>query len=233
MTNDASRAMVLLFSITDRGQASKVIMELSEYRIHTHFQAVGVGTATSDMMDLLGLGSIEKDILFSFATRKTADEFMAKVNQTVVHLGRGRGLILVIPISAISRLSRTIIMKRAGEEVMNLEPMYPGAVTKKEEETPYSLILILANHGFSDEIMLTARQAGATGGTLMRSRLVSAEEMEVQVGLEMSADREFLSILCPKDKRNAIMEAVNEKHGLLSPAQGMICALPVEKAFKL
>lgn len=52
-----------------------------------------------------------------------------------------------------------------------------------------SLILIIANHGHTDEIMNTARAAGARGGTILRTRWAGPEDTEQFYGIKIQAEK--------------------------------------------
>ena len=71
MTKD--ERIVMLLSIIRRGKGAQYIKMLKEQGLFLNYQSVGEGTASSEMMDLLGLGNNDKDIMFSFGTYKAVD----------------------------------------------------------------------------------------------------------------------------------------------------------------
>ena len=75
--------MVMLLSIIRRGKGGQYIKMLKENDVVLHFQCVGEGTAPSEMMDILGLGNSEKDIMISFATKSTANRIAASLSKNV------------------------------------------------------------------------------------------------------------------------------------------------------
>lgn len=68
---------------------------------------------------------------------------------------------------------------------------------------------------------------------MIRSRLVGTEDAEKVYGAMLGEEREIITILTSDRNRDAIMETVNTSFGLRSPAQGLLCSLPVDKAYKL
>lgn len=56
------------------------------------------------------------------------------------------------------------------------------------------MILIVANHGHTDEIMNTARAAGARGGTILRSRWAGPEDTEKFYGMKTEAGAMICSV---------------------------------------
>ena len=91
-----------------------------------------------------------------------------------------------------------------------------------------SLIMITVNQGFTDEVMSTAKEAGARGGTVVRGRWVMMDEIEQMKGLTLREEKEIILIVVPREIRNSVMEAVNTHHGLQSEAGAVICSLFVE-----
>ena len=60
-------AMKLILSIVERGQGAAMLRLYRKRHVPIHLQCAGKGTATSEIMDILGLDSSEKDVLISFA----------------------------------------------------------------------------------------------------------------------------------------------------------------------
>jgi len=65
-------SMQLIVSIVERGKGVAMQRLYDRRQIFLHVQCNGRGTATSEIMDILGLGSSEKDVVFSFAARSSA-----------------------------------------------------------------------------------------------------------------------------------------------------------------
>ena len=96
-----------------------------------------------------------------------------------------------------------------------------------------SLILIAVNQGHTDEVMATAREAGAHGGTVIRARWAGTEEGGQFYGISLQTEKEIIAIVSSVSGRNAIMEVINKKHGLQTKAGAMICSLGIDRMVKL
>lgn len=101
------------------------------------------------------------------------------------------------------------------------------------DEQKYSLILISVNQGYADEVMACCKKAGARGGTLIRARQFSNEETESLFGAAFTPEREIIAIVTTRDKRAAVMDSVNARHGVRSESGAVVLALPVEEIAKL
>ena len=95
-------------------------------------------------------------------------------------------------------------------------------------QSNYALILATVNQGFSDEVMDTARSAGATGGTIIRGRRRGMEAPIHFWGVSLQEEQEIIAIVAPRDKKKDIMTAISREHGPKSAAQGVVLSLPVE-----
>ena len=102
-----------------------------------------------------------------------------------------------------------------------------------KNEHNHQLILISVDQGYSDLVMQTAKVAGATGGTIIKGRLADSEHFIELSQVAISEEREIICILASQTVSAAIMDSVNQKFGLTSEAHGVVCAVPVEKAYKI
>ena len=133
------------------------------------------------------------------------------------------------------------LCKAKYEEVYGIPLTYGEKENEEteEEQAPmknehkYSLVLIAVNQGYTDAVMQAARQAGATGGTIIRARLAADDTAEQFHGFNLSSEKEIVAILTADTIKESVMNAVNSQFGLKSEAQGMVLSLPVDKAFKI
>ena len=226
MSAKEENPMVLILSILERGKG-KSYMEMMRTRdIHFHSQTMGFGTAPSEMMDILGLGSNDKDIILSIAPQQTINALAVNLRESLGS-SRYRGLMMELKLSAVNRLAAEMISRTT------TQPTQTKGEEEMRNEYNHQLLLISVNQGCTDQVMHTARGAGAMGGTIIRSRLTEAGIM-AQFGIqEVMEAREIIMILAASNIATNIMDAVNKAHGIRSEANGIIFALPVERAFKV
>ncbi len=220
-----SERMMLLLTITKRGEGSFIVNSLNSHGIVWHLRAVGQGTASSEMMDILGIGSRDKDIVVSLAARRAAESFTMELESNPT-LGRGHGIMMVIPLSAINNLT-AVLASRAASKLSVQE----ADITMKNEYK-HSLVLIAVNRGYADEVMQAARKAGATGGTVIKANLADNESGEL-LGITLEEERDIVAIMVPDTIRDTLMENVNRELGMRSDAQAIICSVGVDKAMRI
>ena len=218
-------SMKLILSIVERGQGAAMLRLYRKRYVPIHIQCAGKGTATSVFMDILGLGSTEKDVLISFAAASAAKKLFHDLdNELRGHTG-GAGIVVSVPVSGLNSLVANLAayhvegLKEKGEE--------------KVERTENSLILVVCARGCTDDVMSTAKAHGARGGTVIKGRLSGRKALEQAYEVELKSEREIVAIVVPTDLRAPIMEAINTEHGLRSEAQAALCSLPIEQIVRL
>lgn len=98
---DATLRLSLLVAIVDRNQGEKVTKIMNTDNLSFNFIFLGRGTASSDLLNYLGLGETEKDVVLSAAPSEKIPMLMERLNQEL-HLDKpGHGVAFTIPISSV------------------------------------------------------------------------------------------------------------------------------------
>ncbi len=231
MSHAREQQIMMVLSVIGRGKGKMYRTTLEKHGIPFHLQTVGFGTAPSEMMDIFGLGSNDKDIVISLSPRAMVEPLAAELARSLDTTPRYGGLMMVISLRAINRLSAEILSRSAAEM---------GDKEKREEsamnsEYKHQMIMISVNQGYTDQVMQTAKGAGATGGTILRARLAGEEKLQQFDAPDTAPDeeKEIIIILASETDAARIMSEVNREHGLKTDAKGMTWAVPVERALKI
>lgn len=223
---DTINRIMMVFSIITRGKAKKYMKTLSEKGIAFHFQTTAFGTAPSEMMDIFGLGTNDKDIVISLAPENVINSYLLDENKSLGGSFEYGGLMICLRLSAISRITAELVTRASGDNALE------GGKKKVKDTQKHQLVLVSVNQGYIDAVMETAKTAGAMGGTVLRARLAESGMME-QLGESVQAEREIITIFAPAGTASKIMEAINKEHGVTTEANGIVLALPVDKAYKI
>ncbi len=223
---DINDRIMLMFSIITRGKAKKYMENLNAHGMGFHIQTTAQGTAPSEMMDIFGLGTNDKDIVITLAPEQIINDYALELNKGIGGSFEYGGLMLCVKLIAINRLTAELV-NRASKQ--NEE----GGKRKVKSSLKNQLILVSVNQGYTDAVMETAKAAGAMGGTVLRARLADGGIMEQLGENTVQQERDIITIFAPSTVAAKIMEAVNREHGALSAANGMVLALPVDKAYKI
>ena len=89
------------------------------------------------------------------------------------------------------------------------------------------MIVVIANHGYSEEVMDAARAQGAGGGTVIHAKGTGLEKAEKFLGVSIADEKEMIFIVAKTEMKNAIMRSIMENAGLESRARSVVFSLPV------
>ncbi len=219
--------IMVVFSIITRGKAKKYMETLKANGMGFHVQTTGTGTAPSEMMDIFGLGTNDKDIIITLAPEEIINSSIYNMTSGIGGNFQYGGLMLCIRLSAINRITQELVTRAS--KTTDSE----GGKKKVKSTQKNQLILVSVNQGHTDAVMETAKKAGAMGGTVLRARLVDdgiAEQLGENI---VHQERDIITIFAPTQTAVKIMEDVNREHGALTEANGMVLSVPVDKAFKI
>lgn len=223
---EKNEKLKLLFSVTEDGNRPRVIAYLNERGIRFHTALQGEGTAPTEMLDLLGIGTSAKDVTLSFGTESAMARLCKELDSRLGGVRHARGIFVILPLNAISNLFSTIVIRQAaGKGTETMEETFVS-------ENAHTLICAAVKRGYAEQAAEAARKAGASGGTVLRGRLSGAEDVAKFFGSVLSDEREIVTILTTIPKRAAIMTALNTACGLHTPAEGLVLSLPVDRAYK-
>jgi nitrogen regulatory protein PII len=236
----------LMFFIVDWQKLHIISDIFVEEDVRFYFVTKGVGTANSDILDLLGIGAGEKAVAICLEQPVLVPVLLKEMRRKLGFYTPGTGIAFTVPLSAINDpvllVFKQSILKneKIAEE---LEERAQSARARKnanseegenmESDTShdkfkFDLIFAIVNHGYSDEFMITAREAGASGGTVINARGQAHEGAVKFFGIAVQDEKEIILILTSHEKKVAIMQAVSEAHGLNSKAHGIVFSVPVD-----
>lgn len=218
--------MQLLVSIVERGKGSVLIKHYQTFRIIHHYHTVGRGTAASHLLDTLGFGTAERDIVLSIAPKSTMCQLMQELKDDDRSKLGAQGLAFTMNLSGMTAAMAVALSRVEGRDPERGDSMI-------QQENHHSLILVTVNQGYTDAVMDAAREAGARGGTIIRARWTGAGEVEKFVGITLQAEKEVVAIVASNQIRNTIMEEINRSYGLDTPAQATVISLPVDHTARL
>ncbi len=215
----------LLVFIVDWNK-SKILTEiLKKQYVRFHFICKGKGTATSEILNLLGIGSSEKAVVLCLEPDFRVPVILKEVSKKMGLHSPGTGIAFTIALSGINNPVLQILTQEPNDSIME-------KIEKESDEmknnAKYDLVITVLNQGYSDELMAKAKEAGATGGTVINARRIANEGAVKFFEISVQEEKEIIAILTIRDKKTAIMQAISQSFGLASKAQGIVFSLPVD-----
>lgn len=214
-------ALQALLMITTPKLADKAAKMFQKEKLPLQYRFNAEGTAPSEIMDMLGLGSIDKCVLISITQKQQAEGILKKLRAGLQMNAVNSGIAFTIPLSGVSNL---IIRLLSQKEQSDDKPT--GKDSMSMAETKHALITAVVNRGFSGDVMNAARSAGAMGGTVVHSRQMGDLEATAMWGAD--EEKEIVMILADAESRVAIMQSISEKCGMHSEAKGLVMSMPID-----
>ena len=174
------------------------------------------GTATKNMLDLLGLDSHSRRLFMTVASAEQTKALISEQKKRLYIDAPGNGVTVGIPIKSVGG-SKTLAFLSNGQNVK-------GAPALNYD---YELIMVIANQGATDQVMDAARSAGARGGTVIHGLGTGSKNAEKFYKVSIAAEKEVILIASAADKKTAIMKAIIEQAGPDTKAGAIAFSLPV------
>lgn len=174
--------------------------------------AMGRGTASNGVLQLLGLGDTSKDIVYIIiknSIKQAVYDAIIKASEKKAHFGVMFTLDTPDFIRAGHLAESDVSEKSEGEETM-------------KAENNYQMINVIINKGYAEDAMAAARKAGAGGGTIIGARGTAKEDDAAFFGMKIVPEKEMLMILVPAEKKSAIVEAITALPCFAEAGSGII-----------
>ncbi len=218
--NTPVRALVLITTEKLAEKASKLYHSES---VPVHYKLGGTGTAPSEALDILGIGTPDKSILISLLPKSYADGALRSLRRELKFGIPGHGIAFTVPISSANNLILKVL-----KQFEELHISTETKETKAMADSKYAMIAAVVNQGYSEELMKAAREAGAGGGTVVHSRHIGDDQTTNLWGISFQEEKEIVLIVSRQEEKLAIMKAISENCGTHSDAKGIVLSLPID-----
>ena len=98
----STQRMDLVFTIVSRGKGETVLDFLRENRILQNIICHGHGTAPSCILEVLGLGATDKDIILSFVKAENSKKLIQGISKKMEFSKPGHGIAFTVPLESIA-----------------------------------------------------------------------------------------------------------------------------------
>jgi nitrogen regulatory protein PII len=245
---DARLRLKALFLIVDWDKLDVISETLAGESCLLSFVCNGSGTASSEIIDLLGIGATVKAVFFCLVQSADTPRIIQEVRRALGPRSAGAGIAFSVPLAGVTARIFTMFEEAAqdasaqgaGAEMQDVRAAGDkGSSTQEEDrgmkaiEINNGMIISILNRGNSEAFMIKARKAGARGGTVISARGISQEVMKKFFGISVQDEKEIIIILADKDMVVPIMDAVKSDFGPSSKAAGVIFSLPVDRVMSL
>ena len=100
VNESAIKKLKVLFTVVDRNKAEFYMDVISQFEVNCQMQLQGLGTATSEIVDLLGL-NIHKAVILSVVREDMVEAIMHTLEDKFATIKNGKGIAFAVPMSSI------------------------------------------------------------------------------------------------------------------------------------
>ena len=96
----AIKKLKLLFAVVDRPKAEFYMDVLSQFEVNYQLMNSGLGTATSEFVEMLGLNK-QKAVIISVIREDMTDTIMNCLEEKFKTIKKGKGIAFAVPLSSV------------------------------------------------------------------------------------------------------------------------------------
>lgn len=197
----------LLISIVGKGDAQKLMDAIRGAGGGGGTICYARGTASSDLLALLGLGDSHQEVLLTLVKAFCHRAVLCAIAR-VPHV---RG------ICASIGTQRTYVKTTASIDGEGISM-----------DGKWKMIQVICNSGFADDVMAAARKAGAGGGTIINGRGTGKPDDAKFFGLSLVPEKDILLIVVEAEKADAVFDAVEQTPCMQERGSGIAFTMPVD-----
>ena len=100
VNESAIKKLKVLFTVVDKNKGEFYMDVISQFEVNCQMQLQGLGTATSEIVDLLGL-NIHKAVILSVVREDLVESIMHTLEDKFATIKNGKGIAFAVPMSSI------------------------------------------------------------------------------------------------------------------------------------
>ncbi len=206
----------VLITVVDRGKGDKMARLYERAGVKTQLMCLGFGTAKSEILEYLGLGDLEKEILFSAAPRAAIQTGLEKLRGELPFSRPGGGVACSV---TFFKRQHGCVAAHSEKEAIIIET---EEAEKMDEKRTHDMVVCVADRGQAELVMEAAKQAGASGGTVVHARGFNAKEEENFLHLMIRPEKELVLIIVPLADRKTVMQQIGDAIAQTTGEAGVI-----------
>lgn len=175
---------------------------------------LGRGTVKSATLNLLGLKSQKKDVVYILLDKEQAEKFIDVFTEELQLDEPGHGIAFTTPVAV-------------ADQIIKADFGTWDTVLKMEGESMFKKLTVVVNRGMAEDVMEIARKSGVTGGTILHGRGTGSEYAAKFLGMEIEPEKELVMILMPSELVEKVVTDLFAELHMDSPGNGILFVEPV------
>ncbi|MCI9273768.1 MAG: P-II family nitrogen regulator [Clostridiales bacterium] len=216
--------MYYMVIITKREYGEDFLKYLYESGVHTLTAALCEGTAQQKTLDFLGIEKTEKVMISSVVSKALSEKLLRGLMRTMQIDVPGNGISFTIPLRCANAASLQYLTHGQKSEHSEVTEM---------EENRFSLVVVIAQKGYTELVMDAARSVNAGGGTIVHAKGVGEKSAASFFGMSIASEQDLIYIVCKNQDEKEIMRTIIEKSGPKQERVAAVFSLPVNNVVGL
>ena len=199
----------LFWVIVDIGKGSKIFKASKELGATGGTFFHGKGTVQNNLLDILGINEIKKEILIMAIEEELEEKFHRELTKKF-HLDKpNHGVAFSMPINSLLR-------------TMNSK-------ANSQDNMPYEAIFTIVDKGLSSKVLESAQSAGSAGGTIIHARGSGVDQQAKLFNINIDPEKEIILILSVAEKAEAVVKSISDGLDIENAGTGVLFALGISK----
>ena len=246
-----ARKVRALITIVDYSLGMGIIDYYKEKKASFVFSTHGYGTATSDILNYMGLAEVKKSVTLTVLEKSNAEYTLWELGKRMNFNKPGKGIAFTVPISSMNKFFVNMMeeyndinitdKEKDKLRIMLSQEKNPTlkfqSIERKDEDMntdyPYELIFTIVGREYLESAKEAAKKAGARGGTSIHALGLGNAEAFKFLGITINPEKEIMLNVVKKEDKVKVMSAIVEEVGIATEGQGICFAIPVDYAMGL
>jgi nitrogen regulatory protein PII len=228
MSENSKIEAVWLTAIVSPEKISRFEEFFIKHKIPYLLQTMGIGTASNDILDYLGIGESDKEVFFTILDKAHAQKLLISMDRQLQLYIPGNGIAYTVPLTAFAGMVALELVCGKKEAQLRQNTTEEKETCAMKESSGYHLIIAVTNRGYVEEVMEAARAASARGGTVIHAIGTGNKHVEQFFGISIAQERDMIFIVSTTRAKNDIMKAIVAQAGKTTQSHAMAFSLPVD-----
>jgi nitrogen regulatory protein PII len=216
-------SLKVIFTVVKKGAAKKVVRAAKNAGAEGATTMFGLGTAPPGTYTFWGLDiSPEKEIVLIMTRGEVTKNVFTAIRRILKLHKPGAGISFIIDLVHLAGCVH------AGRKIHKNPRKQIGESAMSQTGT-YDLIVTIVNSGFSADVMVAAREAGAEGGTVMHGRGSGIHETSSLFSIDIEPEKDVILTLVDRSISAKVLKSIVDKSSLNEPGKGIAFVIEVEE----
>lgn len=211
--------LILFCCIMDYGKGSKALKLAKKTGSVGGTIFLGKGTVKNELLNILGLLEIRKEIFLSIVDNELEDVFYDEMNNKFGLDKPNHGIAFSMSIKSFMKVNENNYLTRTE--------------SKDVKDVDYEAIFVIVDKGLSDNVIDSAQSAGSKGGTVIHGRGSGIHEKAKLFDIDIEPEKDIVLILSKVEEAEIIVNSIKESLNICKPGAGIIFVLDVNKTLGL